>query len=317
MKNNYSVHTVSLTENPAFSEASREELRVLLTLISLEGAPADASDIARMSGVSGARCRAAIAFWEEAGVIASAPHSGIVEEFEERLLAGEIDEEPSVTVAATIRNEGLALLIEECAVIMGTPTLSQGEVKNLTALYSQYNLSPEYIVTLAAHLQGKGELTVRQLCNRAIALDKRGVCTPEQLEEYINNAETGYEYEYRRIFGIYTTPSKSQREYFKKWAEEFGYSAAIVTEAYDIAMLNTQKADMRYIDAVLSGWHEAGCRTVGECLAHTEAGKLERQKTQTKKTQKSKPEAPRYGNFDVNEAFLNAVERSFGEKDED
>ena len=36
-----------------------------------------------------------------------------------------------------------------------------------------------------------------------------------------------------------------------------------------------------------------------------------------KKYAKSRPETPRYGNFDVNEAFFNAVERSFGEKEED
>ena len=182
MKNNYSVHTVSLTENPAFSEASREELRVLLTLISLDGAPADGSDVARISGVSGARCRAAIAFWEEAGVIASAPHSGIVEEFEERLILGELDEETAIEVAGTIRDEQLASLIEECATLVGTPCLPPRDVSNISRLVSQYGITPEYIITLAAYMATKGELKIKRLCDNAIDLQRKDIDTIEALE---------------------------------------------------------------------------------------------------------------------------------------
>ena len=82
-------------------------------------------------------------------------------------------------------------------------------------------------------------------------------------------------------------------------------------------MLNTGKADFRYIDSVLTSWHQAGCKTVSQCLAHNETAKAARAQKTEKKYSKSKPETPRYGNFDVNEAFQNALERSFGEKDED
>ena len=319
MKNNYKADLSGLCQNSAFTEASAEEMRVLLTLASLDGAPIEESDVARMAGVSAARCRAAIAFWDGAGVLSVNRTTGIVEEFEERLVAGEIDEEPILKVAETIRDDSLAMMLEECQALMGTPCLSNQEVTNLTNLHKQYQLSAEYIVVLAAFLQSKGELTVRKLCNKAISLEKKGINTTDDLEKYIVSLDSGDEWEFRRIIGIYNRNlSQAEKDLFKKWSEEFGYGAPIVSEAYDIAVMNTKNGDLRYMDRVLTNWFDAGCKTVSECRAHSESERAKSKAQQgEKKYAKSRPETPRYGNFDVNEAFFNAVERSFGEKDED
>lgn len=319
MKNNYKASLFGLCQNPAFAEASAEELRVLLTLVSLEERPTEESDIARLAGVSAARCRAAIAFWEGAGILSVNRTPGIVEEFEERLSAGEIDEEPTLKVAETIRDDNLAMMIEECQAIMGVPCLSNQEVANLTNLHKQYQLSAEYIVVLAAFLQSKGEFTIRKLCNKAISLEKKGISTADDLEKYIVSLDSSDEWEFRRIIGIYgRNLSQGERDLFKKWAEEYGYTSAIVSEAYDIAVMNTKSGDLRYMDRVLTNWYDAGCKTVSECRAHSESERAKSKAQPTeKKYAKSRPETPRYGNFDVNEAFFNAVERSFGEKEED
>lgn len=316
MKNKYKVNLGALRTSAAIQEASKEELRVLITLISLESAPADEGEISSISSTSTPRTKAAIAFWEGAGII-GLQRDGIVEEFEERLLAGEIDEEPALKVAESIRDDSLASLIDECAAFLGVAALSTAEVKNITALVSQYKLTPDYILTLAAYLMSKDKFSIRQLCNKAISLDKSGVSDTVALDEYIQNLENGKEWEYRRVLGIYGNISKSQKEYIRKWSEDFGYSTEILAEAYDIAMLNTGKGDLRYIDSVLTGWHEAGCKTVNECRAHSETKRAERTaKSTEKKYTKSKPEAPRYGEFDINEAFEKALERSYGRKDD-
>ena len=49
MKNNYKASLSGLCQNPAFTEASAEEMRVLLTLASIDGVPTEESDIARMA----------------------------------------------------------------------------------------------------------------------------------------------------------------------------------------------------------------------------------------------------------------------------
>ena len=67
-----------------------------------------------------------------------------------------MDEHPSVAVADSIRDGNLKSAIDECAMLIGTPSLPTADVKLITALYTQYGLSPEYIVTLAAYLAEKG-----------------------------------------------------------------------------------------------------------------------------------------------------------------
>ena len=322
-KINYIISLRGLSANPAFTEASDQELRTLLALLEMDGKAESENELANAAGISLPRCKSALAFWSESGVIR--PDDGIptvTEEFEYRLIRGEIDETPAVKVAENIRDENLALMIDDCAALLGQACLSNGDVKNLTALSSQYGLSAEYVVTLAANLASKDALTIRKLCNKAIRLADQGCDSVEALEEYLKNAEasSGAEWEYRRVLGIYgRNLSKSEKEYFKKWSEEFGYSSAIVSEAYDVAVMNTRggKGDLRYMDTVLNAWHEAGCKTVAECKAKLEADRAQKQTEKSpKKQSKSKPETPRYGNFDIDEAFANALERSYGKEDQ-
>lgn len=317
-KLNYKINLLHITKNPAFKEASREELRTLLALMESDGRT-EVKSLSDSAGISSARCRSSLAFWEEAGVILednSTP--SIVDEFEERLVRGEIDEVPAIEVAESIRNELLASVIDECAKYCGQACLSNSDVKNITALNTQYSLEPDYILTLAAYHASRGNITVRRLCNEAIKLSGKGVDTTEALDAYIKSVEesSGSEWEIRRVLGIYgRNLSPSEKSYFQKWVEVFGYSIPIITQAYDIAVLNTKNGDIRYMDKILTDWHEAGCRTVNECKARSESesAKLTAEKT-AKKTSKTKPETPRYGEFDAKDAFMKALERSYGKE---
>ena len=324
-KLDYIINPLRVIDNPAFKEASKEELRVLIALIELSGRADDTKALADSAGISVARCKAALAFWEESGVIRENDGTPtIIEEFEERLVRGEIDEVPAVDVAKSIRDENLASMIDECAMLLGQACLSNAEVKNLTGLYTQYSLSAEYIVTLAAHLQSRSTLTVKRLCDKAITLHNKGCESIEALNSYIKMAEetSGAEWEVRRVLGIYNRNlSPSEKELFRKWVYDFEYSATIIEEAFDIAALNTKNGDLRYMDKILSDWHNAGCKTVSECKAKAEADRLERasekKEADTSKFRaKSKPETPRYGEFDANDAFAKALERSYGMNDE-
>ena len=324
--NKYRVLPLRISQNPAFLEASKEELRTLLALIEVDGDYKSDETLAAMAGVSVARCKSSLAFWEECGIISADDGTPRVRmEFDDRLVKGEIDETPSLTVAESIRDESLASMIDECAVMLGQPCLSNAEVKMITALYTQYKLSPEFIVTLAAHLLAGGKLSVRNLCNKAIKLSEKDICDVESLEKYISDKEEGSdsEWEYRRVMGIYgRNLSPSERACFKKWAEEFGYSASVIEMAYDLAVLNTKsgRGDVRYMDSVLTSWFESGCRTINQIREKIESDKIKCQAPKSaespKKYQKTKAEAPRYGNFDIEAAFKDAVSRSFGE-DED
>lgn len=306
------------TEAAGFAEASREELRVLVAIGSL-GAVSE-EEISAAAGVSRPRALAALAFWVAEGIIEET-EAAITEEFAERLEIGETIEEPAREVAKTIRDESLAELLSECAALMDKPALSTAEVKIVCALVSQYALTPEYILTLAAYLGGSGKLTAVRLRDEAIRLVGKRVDTTEALEVYIKDreSESSDEQELRRILGIYGRRiSSAERALFKKWTEEFGFGTVIIGEAYGICVMNTGKLSFMYMDKIMLGWHKAGCKTLEECRALTAASKAE-EKTSSderpeRKKPKTKPEKPRYGDFDINDAFAKALERSYGEK---
>ena len=309
----YIINLVSLCEREVFSEASREELRVLLALISLGGVTEGAEALAAAAGTTKSRALSALMLFTEEGIITEASEDGIIDEFEDRLAQNVITEERSVDVAKSIRDENLSSLLEECADIMGKPTLTNPEIKSISALVTQYSLSAEYIAILCQNMKKAGSrFTVQKLVNKAISLSSRGIECAERLEQYLIEAErmSPAAYEYCRALGIYRKPSERELEYFERWDRDFGYSVEIVKEAFGITTINTAKTSFRYMDKILSDWHAAGCKTVEECRRHSES-RPQSEKSSPKRV-KSVPEKPRYGDFDVEDAFAKALKRSYG-----
>ena len=316
----YNIPRLSLTDKEMFREASREELRVLLVLIEREGRIDSEEALAVLAGVSRTRAVSALAFWEEVGAICSPEDvPSITEEFEERLSKGAVRESTALESARVIRDSRLADMISECASFMGRSALNTTEIKSITALHEQYALSPEYIVSLAAYIAGEGKLTVTKLVNRAIKLVENEIDTLPKLEEYISERESRstVEFEMRKIFGIYDRAlSKTERDAFLKWSREYGFFTDIVSEAYDIATSNVTRGYVKYADRLLTGWFEAGCRTLEECKRRYEEDKNERmsKNSPTKEKTATKKSKERYGDFDPDEAFMKALERSFGKE---
>lgn len=321
-KISYITAPLALSDKEAFTEASKEELRVLLALIESVGSLDSVSTLAARAQVSTARAGSALVFWEEAGVIRKrTDEQTITEEFEERLELGKIREVPAIDTARAIRDAALADMITECATLMKRAALNSTEIKELAALHEQYALSEEFIVTLAAYMAEHGKLTVTRLTDKAIQLTEKEIDTPEALEAYITERESDSEAEreFRKLFGIYNrAPSKTEKECFKKWSRDYGYFTEIVGEAYDIAVTSATRGHLAYADKLLSRWFECNCRTLSECREQYEKDEAEKKsKKEAEKATKKKPEKERYGDFDPEEAFLKAIERSYGPQKKD
>ena len=323
----------TLTDKSEFTEASREELRVLLALIEANGRFSSEEELAKKAATSKARAVSSLVFWEEAGVITPREKGAeaienltrptITEEFEERIELGEISEESAVKVAKDIRDNGLSELLNECALIMEKPTLSTAEAKQICAIYTQYALGEEYIITLAAYIAQKGKLTAQRLVIEAERLVKRGIDCVEALEKYIieKDKESGAGWEFKHLLGIYNRNlSKSEQEYVNKWYYEYGFSEEIIGIAFDITVVNTAgKVSLPYMDKLLTHWNECGCKTADDCnnlieRERTEKKVSEKAEEKVKKASAPKKQTPRYGDFDVNDAFKKALQRSYGDK---
>lgn len=327
----YKVNTGAILSSEMLLEATREELRILSYIIAKDGIVPDTKMIAADCKVSAARAASAIGLWLSVGVLEKKEiddeASEITYEFCERMTDDFIDM-TAREVATEIRNGNLREVIEEIAELVGKPTLNEGEVRTVTNLYSQLGLSVEYIRILANYLASVTQrFSVYNLERKAKKLSNDNITDVELLEKYIEDesSRSKDEYEFKKLFGGDTWKrnlSSSEKKYIKKWWGEFGYSAAIIEVARDLAIQRTASADLKYIDTCLTAWHEAGCKTVEDVEAYREATVLTAKGTDEPKPKKGRvskkqeaTDTPLFGDFTTEDALMRALERSYGTED--
>ncbi len=321
----FRINLDGLADKECFQEASREELRILLSLLSLEGKIVSENDLARVAGVSAARCRATLVLWEESGVITEADGETVIDEFKERRSTDERYNKPATEVARSVRDGEMAEFIAECARLMGRPTLNPEEIKDLEYLLTDRGVSEEFLLILIAHLcERKKTVTPRIVMTEVEKLAKKNIDTTEELEAYIAKLEktTNEEWEFRRKFELYRPLSETELAYVKKWMGDFGYDIDIVFAAYGAATKTVSpNVPFSRMDKILTAWHEAGCKTVSECLSKGEeyrGSKYKKGNAESLASVGTKPTAKRensakFNDFDTEDALMAALKRSYGE----
>ena len=308
--NDYINEGLSLLDRPEFYEATAEELRVLL-VIKEHGGGMYTSELAKWAGVSHARAAAALTYWESAGLLEK--NRSITTEFDAGFGEGDLWEMKAVDAAKTIRDESLAELIEECARLLERPVLSSVEIKRIVELRDQYALSDEYIITLLTDLCSRSNASVRSLCNYAVKYVGQGIEGVEQLNAYFAERDdrTDADIVLKSVMGLRRKLTKTEAGRAHKWVKEFGYTREIIAAAYDLAPHDNERGTWTIMDKMLTVWHENNLRTEEECRTYYAAHKP----TFDKKFTPKKKDAPRQGNFDPEDAFRRALERSYGENE--
>ncbi len=323
----YKLKLDTLPSLPTFTEASKEELRILLAIIAEKG-NVDINLLAKLACVTPARAKASLVLWEEVGVITpdnEMETATITEEFTNSTSYDIADAMTSIECAEMIRDNELASLISELERLMEKSSFSSGEVKLISALYTELTLSEEYILTLAVYMvEAKGRISVKRLADEAERLTKRGIDTAEALEVYFadKEKESGDMQEVKRMLGIYNRAlSKKERELITKWFNEYNYSLEIIGEAFDITVINTGKLSLPYMDKLIKHWYENGAKSLNEVRTLVERERSQREYEEKPKTPPRIPRAPkerpRFGDFDANDVFEKVLARSYGNDDDE
>ncbi len=305
-------------------DCSKEELS-LLVLLYTQGAQ-DEQTLAEALSLRAARVSGALRFLVEEG-LAEMAENGVVAEPSLHPSDDLFEARGGAAVAATIRDHALAALLEECAALLKKPVLERWEIEQITALYEQYGLGEEFIVSLFADMRSRSACSVKALVNRAIGLHKQGIDSHEALMRYFENREEKGEFErsVRRIFGSYgRSLSDAEREMFTRWTEEFGFGEEMIKLAYSRAVIRSGasgKVPYEYINSVLEGWFNEGIRTPEAADAADAAYKAkhagEKNSAEDAAPRRTRQKAPQYGSFDTMDAFQRALERSYGAESED
>jgi DnaD/phage-associated family protein len=318
----FRVNLDSITKLECFKDASKDELKVLVAILALDGAPTSAEDLANDLGISVARVKATVTLFEESGVLIAREKSDFLAEVEYEFELRKNEKSTSnLQVAASIRDNNLRDLYKELEILL-EKTLESRESARIYSLYEK-GLSLEYILDLTAFLKDtRKQVTVEAIVREANKLLGKNIDNHEALSVYISekSKEIKGEYQVRGLFGIYDRNLSSyEREYFKKWLHEYGYSLPIINEAYNITVAVKSKIVYSYIDAILTAWYNSGCKTLEECKAKSEMIKHENFKNANNSSQKSKKnveaDTPKYTEFNSEDALLRALERSYGDSD--
>ena len=273
------VANLPLSAAKCIKSATREELASLLAALSDARAFSDfdscADDIASAAGVSRAELESSLSFWRGAGVISIDGAQNAAENSAPRRKLSPKRESPELSgrdVEAIVASSPERVsLLNECQQTLGH-VFNNAESAVVLSMREYLGLEDEYILLLLAYCAKRGKTSVKYAEKMAYSLYDRGIETSEALEEYLTWLESSLELEgrFRKLAGLGSRAfSKKEREYFERWAREFGYSYDMIDAAYSATVNAIGKFSMPYMNKILESWHNEGYKTPEDAAARS------------------------------------------------
>lgn len=307
------------------SEATREELCVLLALA---GDPsADADELCERLNISNEEFMKAVSFWRGGGAMSVSLDEG------EKLPANrkKSDRTKKTATGGLAKHEDLADMgkhigamltsnvpaystsdiaeflekdtslrtyIENCQQIMGK-IFNVGEASVLIGIVQYLGVTTDYVALLCAFSISHGKKSVRYVEKLALSFYDEGITKYKELETHLKCLNRAEELQptVRNMFGIGDRAlTAKEKKLIEHWCGELELDVSLIRKAYEITVTNTGKASMPYCNSILESWNSSGCKTVAE----VDAAMAEFKKG------KSRSE----GSFDTSDFFEAALRRS-------
>lgn len=213
--------------------------------------------------------------------------------------------------------------ITECTNIWGK-ILNVSEVNVLLSLVDYLGLEWDYVVTLLAFCaesldkQGR-KRSLRYFEKIAYEFYDEGILDLSALQEKLRRVEQSREAEgrFRRMTGIGDRElTATEKKVFSKWLYDFGFDMDIITMALEITVEAKGNYSIKYMDAVLTNWHNEGLKTPAEIRAHNEQYRAEHTPPPAKSPaprRESDKDGDYKSSFDTDAFFYDAIKRSLGD----
>lgn len=186
-------------------------------------------------------------------------------------------------------------------------TFSAIECEKFAYFYDVLHMSCELLEYLAEYCAEGGHTSIRYIEKVALNWYQAGIHTRDEAREH----STRYSKDTSAVmkaFGIMgRNAGTAEQEFMRRWFKEFGFDAAIVTEACNRTLTATGSASFPYADKILTGWKENGVRTLQDVAALDKR----RQEKQAKKS----TAAPKQNRNTSSNRFNNFEQRSYNYDD--
>lgn len=151
--------------------------------------------------------------------------------------------------------------MDEVRRTLGAQTLSDNDYQTILDWVEVYELPKEVVIMLLTHEKEKsrtGRVSFKIASRTAQEWAQSGVCTPEDAEKMVI-LTSERERELRRLLsrlGMRRAPSEDEKDMYKKWVDEWGFTAEAVQEACRETTKGTPT--MAYLDGILLRQHQLG-----------------------------------------------------------
>ena len=323
---NYGQGVLTLPAAVLDTDATPEQLRVLLWLAAdptLFGKPAQ---LARLAGCERDGVAGILRFWQDAGILSSGkegeqpkparkqpataakPASPAAPAAKPAMVLARADELPNYSTAQLAdlleKSQSLRMRVGEAQNVWGK-VFNPYETQLLVGLSDYLRLDDEYILLLLAHCKRMEKRSMREVERYALRLIDDGVTDAAALEAFVRKAEARrtLQGKVRAMFGLGSRSFTAKENAMLDAWNAYGYGEDIIRRAYEITVGAINEPSLPYTNSILERWHSEGLETAAQIDAKLDA---EREK---------KGQTPRQGSFDTDDFFEAALCRSYSDTD--
>ena len=169
--------------------------------------------------------------------------------------------------------------MDEVRRTLGAQTLSDNDYQTILDWVEVYELPKEVVIMLLTHEREKsrtGRVSFKIASRTAQEWAQSGVRTPEDAEKMVI-LTSERERELRRLLarlGMRRAPSEDEMNMYKKWIDEWGFTAEAVQEACRETTKGTPT--MAYLDGILLRQHQLGRHEAAQIVSGIAGEKTER-----------------------------------------
>ena len=166
--------------------------------------------------------------------------------------------------------------------------ISQSDTQSLMYIYDTLGFSVDLFEYLIEYCTTMKKKNCRYLEATAIGWYQDGIQTKAQAKEQYALMSGVCRVFYKTLGIKRGAPTTIEQEFFKTWTKDYGFGEDIVEEACKRAVLHTQNPTIKYVNGILTAWHNAGVTEFAgikqEDLAQAETAKNQKASATTKKS---------------------------------
>ena len=210
----------------------------------------------------------ALNYWHEEGIIKVLPidkMNNFSVEFID-LSSGRYNLNKSINLLSALDDNKNKDMLKEIELLMARP-LSTQEMITYLSWQTELNFSYELILLLIEYCVSRGKKDIRYIEKVAISWHSSGINSSEAAQTYIKKKEETW-INIKKILsylGIKNTNiMKPQESMMEKWLIEYNFSLDLIYKACDICFEQLNRAEFKYIDAILTNWLKKEIKTLND-----------------------------------------------------